>query len=142
MKGDQTSGTGQAPGGAGQIKGQRECWPVHVLKSAGYSLEGLGAAFRHEMAFRMEVAACAVLIPCALLVPAGLLYKALAVAGMLLVLVAELLNSALEWVVDYISHERHPYAKRAKDMGSAAVFVALLNAGLLWGLLLFEWLGK
>ncbi|HSH08764.1 MAG TPA: diacylglycerol kinase [Oceanipulchritudo sp.] len=120
---------------------QRESWPVHFLKSAGYSLEGLGAAWKHEMAFRMEVAALCILAPMALLVPVGLLFKALVLSSMLLVLAVELLNSAMEWAVDYISHDRHPYAKTAKDMGSAAVFVSLINAGLMWGLLIWEWIG-
>jgi diacylglycerol kinase (ATP) len=59
---------------------------------------------------------------------------------MLLVLMVELLNSALEWVVDYISLEKHPYAKRAKDMGSAAVMLSLINAGTFWLLAVLEWL--
>lgn len=124
-----------------QGKEQRESWPVHFYKSAGYSLEGLGAAWKFEMAFRMEVATCCLLAPVALLAPVNLLLKALVLSSMLLVLAVELLNSAMEWVVDYISHERHPYAKTAKDMGSAAVFVSLLNAGLMWGLLIWEWIG-
>ena len=118
-----------------------ENWLVHVFKALGYSLAGLGAALRHEMAFRMEVAAVAVLGVAAALLPVPLLHKALVIGAMLLVLVAELLNSALECAVDYISQERHPYAKRAKDMGSAAVLVALLNAGLMWALALWQWLG-
>ena len=124
-----------------QAKTAGENWLVHFFKAGGYSMAGLGAALKHEMAFRMELAAFVILAPCALLVPADWLLRFLVVSAMLLVLATELMNSAMEWVVDYISHERHPYAKRAKDMGSAAVLVSLLNAGLWWGFLLWEWLG-
>jgi len=118
-----------------------ESWPEHVLKASGYSLAGLAATWKHEMAFRIEVAAFALLVPVVVLLPVALSTKALVMGAMFLVLIVELLNSALEWVVDYISLERHPLAKRAKDMGSAAVMVALLNAGLFWGLALSEWGG-
>ena len=125
----------------GQSKTEGETWLVHIFKASGYSADGFAAAFMNEMAFRMEVVAFIILTPLACLVPAGLLYKALVISAMLMVLFVELLNSAMEWVVDYISHNHHPYAKKAKDMGSAAVTVALVNAGLWWGLLLWEWLG-
>jgi diacylglycerol kinase (ATP) len=91
------------------------------------------------MAFRMEVAAVVLLLPVALLLPVNLVFKALILSSMFLVLVTELLNSAIEWVVDYISKEQHPLAKRAKDMGSAAVLFALVNSGVMWGLALWEW---
>ena len=126
----------------GSSKTEGENWLVHFFKAGGYSLAGLGAALKHEMAFRMETVAFVVLAPLALVIPAGLVFKALVISSMLLVLLTELLNSSMEWVVDYISHERHPYAKRAKDMGSAAVMISLINAGLMWALLIWEWLGK
>ncbi len=113
----------------------------HVFRAAGYSLEGLGAALRHELAFRIEVAAFLLLLPVVFIAPVGLLPKALLIGSMLLVLIVELLNSALEWVIDYISLERHPYAKRVKDMGSSAVLLALLNSGMFWLVALLEWLG-
>ena len=124
-----------------QSKTAGESWPEHVFKATGYSLAGIGATLKHEMAFRIEVAACFVLLPAVLFIPVGLLFKALVVSSMLLVLMVELLNSALEWVVDYISLERHPFAKKAKDMGSGAVMIALINSGLFWGLLIIEWGG-
>jgi len=125
----------------GQSKTEGETWPVHMFRASSYSAAGFGAALKHEMAFRMEVFAFIVLAPLALLVPAGLLFRALVISSMLLVLMVELLNSAMEWAVDYISHDHHPYAKRAKDMGSAAVLLSLLNAGLMWGLLIWQWIG-
>lgn len=127
-------------GGEEQSKTDGENWLIHFFKAFGYSMAGIGATFKLEMAFRMELAAFVILIPAALLLPLGLVFKALVVASMFLVLVTELLNSALEWIVDYISTDHHPYAKRAKDMGSAAVFFALLNAGAMWGFALYNWI--
>lgn len=102
-----------------------------------YSMAGLAAAFRHEDSFRMEVVAAALLIPAALLLPASGTGKALMIAAVLLVLVVELLNSALEAAVDRISLENHLLAKRAKDIGSAAVFTSLVSVPVVWLLVLF-----
>ena len=102
-----------------------------------YSLQGISAAFRHETAFRQEVLLAVILIPTALLLPANGTGKALIMASVLLVLIVELINSAIEAVVDRISPERHPLAKRAKDFGSAAVLLSLINVPLIWTLVLF-----
>jgi diacylglycerol kinase (ATP) len=102
-----------------------------------YSLDGLAAAFRHEDAFRQEVLLAMVLIPLALYAPAPGAGKALMVAAVLLVLVVELLNSGIEAVTDRISLDDHVLAKRAKDMGSAAVMLALINVPVVWLLVLF-----
>jgi len=102
-----------------------------------YSVDGFKAAFRHEDAFRQEVMLAAVLIPVALFLPASGVGKALMAASVLLVLIVELLNSAVEATVDRISLENHQLAKRAKDIGSAAVFVSLVNVPMVWGLVLF-----
>lgn len=102
-----------------------------------YSLHGFATAFRHEEAFRQEVFLAAVLAPVALILPASGLGKALMVAAVLLVLVVELLNSAVETTVDRISLEDHPLAKRAKDYGSTAVFLSLINVPAVWLLVLF-----
>ena len=110
---------------------------VRIWNAFGYSLAGLKAAFTHEDAFRQEVLLAAVLIPAAFFMPASGLGKAMMVASVLLVLIVELLNSAVEAAVDRISLENHRLAKRAKDIGSAAVFLALLNVPLVWGLVLF-----
>ena len=102
-----------------------------------YSLDGLAAAFRHEDAFRQEVLLAAILVPVAFFMPASGTDKALMIASVLLVLVVELLNSAVEAAVDRISLENHLLAKRAKDIGSAAVFLSLVNVPVVWALVLF-----
>jgi len=102
-----------------------------------YSCDGLKAAYRHEQAFRQEAWLAALMIPCACLLPVPLLQRALLIGSVLLVLIVELINSALEAVVDRISHERHELSKRAKDAGSAAVLLALINALVVWGCVLF-----
>jgi diacylglycerol kinase (ATP) len=102
-----------------------------------YSLAGLKAAYQNEDAFRQEFLLAAVLIPLALFLPAGAVGKALMIASVLLVLVVELLNSAVEATVDRISLESHHLAKRAKDIGSAAVLLSLVNLAVVWALVLF-----
>ncbi len=102
-----------------------------------YSMEGLRAAYRHEDAFRQEVLLAIVLIPLALFLPASGLGKALMIASVFLVLIVELLNSAVEATVDRVSLEHHKLAKRAKDIGSAAVMMSLANVVAVWVLVLF-----
>jgi len=102
-----------------------------------YSLDGLAAAFRHEDAFRQEVLLAVILVPAAFFMPASGTGKALMIASVLLVLIVELLNSAVEAAVDRISLENHLLAKRAKDIGSAAVFLSLVNVPVVWLLVLF-----
>jgi diacylglycerol kinase (ATP) len=109
---------------------------VRMWNALFYSLAGLSAAFRHEDAFRMEILLAAILIPAALLLPVSGLGKAVMIAAVLLVLIVELLNSALEAAVDRISLENHLLAKRAKDIGSAAVFISLVNVLVVWVLVL------
>jgi diacylglycerol kinase (ATP) len=100
------------------------------------ALAGLAAAWRHEVAFRLEVLACIFLLPVVFLVARNGVERALLVGSLLLVLIAELLNSSLEATLDRISLEDHPLIGRAKDIGSAAVFMALVNAALVWLLVL------
>ena len=107
-----------------------------VFNAFFYSMAGIAAAFKHEDAFRQEVVLAVILIPLAFFVPVSNIGRALMVGSVLLVLIVELLNSALEATVDRVSIEHHPLAKRAKDIGSAAVFVALLNALIVWGIVL------
>lgn len=102
-----------------------------------YSLAGFKAAYQNEDAFRQETLLAAVLIPLALFLPAGAIGKALMIASVLLVLIVELLNSAVEATVDRISLENHHLAKRAKDIGSAAVLLSLINLAVVWLLVLF-----
>jgi diacylglycerol kinase (ATP) len=101
-----------------------------------YSLEGFAAAYRNEDAFRQEVWLGAALLPVAVLAPVGLVGKALMIGSMFLVLIVELVNSAIEAAVDRISLENHRLAKRAKDIGSAAVMLSLLNLTVVWVLVL------
>ena len=108
-----------------------------VLNAARYSADGLAAAFRHEDAFRQEVILAAILVPIALFLPASGVGKALMIASVLLVLVVELLNSAVEATVDRISLDSHDLAKRAKDLGSAAVMISVINVPVVWLLVLF-----
>jgi len=109
-----------------------------LLNAVRYSLQGLAAAFRHEEAFRLELLFAAVLVPAAFFVPVSGTGRALMIASVLLVLVIELINSALEAAVDRISLENHLLAKRAKDLGSAAVFLSLANAAAVWLLVLSD----
>jgi diacylglycerol kinase (ATP) len=96
------------------------------------ALEGLAAAWRHEIPFRMEVVAFAVLCPLSFVAGETAVERALLVGSLLLVLIVELLNSALEATLDRVSLEEHALIKRAKDIASAAVGLALLNAVVVW----------
>jgi diacylglycerol kinase (ATP) len=109
---------------------------LRILNATRYSLEGVAAAARHETAFRQELLLAAVLVPLGLWLGADGVERALLAGSVLMVLVVELLNSAVEAVVDRASPEHHELAKRAKDYGSAAVMVALAVTGLVWVLLL------
>lgn len=109
-----------------------------VWNALHYSLDGLKAAYRHEDAFRQEAWLALILIPAAFFMPASGTGKALMVGSVLLVLIVELLNSAVEAVVDRVSLERHLLAKRAKDIGSAAVLISLLNVLAVWVLVLLD----
>ncbi len=108
-----------------------------LINAFGYSMDGFKAAYQHEDAFRQEVWLSLVLIPLAFYLEAEALHRILMVGSVLLVMIVELLNSAVEAVVDRVSIERHALAKRAKDIGSAAVLLALINLCVLWGLILF-----
>jgi diacylglycerol kinase (ATP) len=110
---------------------------VRLINAFRYSLDGLSAAYRHEDAFRQEIWLALVLIPAAFFMPASGIGKALMIGSVLLVLVVELLNSAIEAVVDRVSLDHHHLAKRAKDIGSAAVLIALINIAAVWLLVLF-----
>ena len=99
-------------------------------------MAGLTAAWRYEHAFRQELLLALFLITIAILTPTSRVEKVLLIAAVLLVLVVELINSAIEAVVDRVSLESHPLAGRAKDIGSAAVFVSLLNVMVTWTLVL------
>ena len=103
-----------------------------VVNAFHYSLSGLRAAYTCEDAFRQEALLALLLIPLALYLPVGGLGRALMISSVLLVLIIELINSAVEATVDRISLENHRLAKRAKDIGSAAVLFALINVVVVW----------
>ncbi|NOT16770.1 MAG: diacylglycerol kinase [Sulfuriferula sp.] len=111
--------------------------PKRVVNAFFYSVDGLKAALRHEDAFRQEVLLAVLLIPLALYLEPSAVARGMMIGSVLLVLIVELLNSAVEAAVDRISFDHHHLIKRAKDMGSAAVLVALLNVAVVWGLILF-----
>jgi diacylglycerol kinase (ATP) len=112
------------------FRGPRQLW--NALR---WSMKGLYAGWRHEASFRFEICLAIVVIPLGLYLGQGVLEKLALVLPMFLVLSAELLNSAIEAVVDKVSPEFHELAGRAKDMGSAAVFVLLVFMGLSWALI-------
>ena len=107
-----------------------------ILSATRNSIAGFAAAFRHEDAFRQELAMAAVLVPLGLWLGATGIERALLVASVLMVLIVELLNSAVEATVDRISFDDHLLAKRAKDIGSAAVMLALATTAVVWLLVL------
>ena len=107
-----------------------------LVNATRYSLEGFAAAARHEDAFRQELLLAAVLLPLGLWLGANGVERALLAGSVLLVLVVELLNSAIEATVDRVSLEDHRLAKRAKDIGSAAVMLSLVTVALVWLLVL------
>lgn len=109
---------------------------THAWYAMAVALQGLRSAFQHEDAFRQEIFIAAIAIPVALLSSANVTGKAVMIGSILLVLVVELLNSALEAAVDHTSLIQHPLAKRAKDIASAAVFISILNVITMWLLIL------
>lgn len=108
-----------------------------MLAAAAYSFAGLRWAWRKEAAFRQEVLLVLLFVPVGLILGETGVQRALLVGSLLLVLIVELINSAIEAVVDRVSGERHELAGAAKDLGSAAVLVALVNMVVVWGLVLW-----
>jgi len=109
-----------------------------LINAFGYSISGLRAAYRLEDAFRQEILLAAVLMPAALMLPAAATGRALLLASVFLVLIVELLNSAVEAAVDRISLDNHELAKVAKDIGSAAVMLSLVCMTLVWMIVLIN----
>ena len=121
--------------GAGKASGQGI---TRVVRAFGWSLAWLRAAFANEAAFRQEVVVALLMAPLAFWLGQTAVARALLFSSLLLVLLAELLNSAVEAVVDRVGSEQHPLSGRAKDIGSAAVLISLVNAAVVWGFLLCE----
>lgn len=112
--------------------------PGRILKATKWSLQGLHAAWLHESSFRLEVYLSVVLTPVALWLGHTAIERILMIGSCLLVMSAELLNSAIEAVIERYGPEFHELAGRAKDMGSAAVFVLMMNVLLVWGLIVAD----
>ena len=109
-----------------------------LINAFGYSIAGTLAAFKHEDAFRQEVILTAILTPVAIYYGETAIDQALMIGSLLLIIIVELLNSSIEAAVDRISVKHHKLAKRAKDIGSAAVFFSLINEAIIWFLLLVK----
>jgi len=118
------------------LKGRRGL--QRLLAATRYSIDGLRAAWAHEDAFRQELVLAAIMIPTAALLPVTLMEKILLVGVVVLVLIVELLNTAIEVAIDRDSLEINPLGKRAKDYGSAAVMLSLLLAGGTWAAILLS----
>jgi diacylglycerol kinase (ATP) len=110
----------------------------NFFQSVGYALEGFRAALKHEPSFREDLIFVVVLTPLAVILPVNAVSTAVMISSLFLIVIAELLNSAVEWTIDDISLEKRPFAKRAKDMGSAAVFIAYINCIAVWAVILYS----
>jgi diacylglycerol kinase (ATP) len=108
-----------------------------LANALGYSLSGLQFAWHNESAFRQEVILAIVLVPLAFMMPISVTQRVLLVASVILVLVVEVINSAIETIIDRISLDTHPLSQKAKDMGSAAVLLALMNVIMTWAMVLW-----
>jgi len=104
----------------------------HIKNALKYSFAGLKTAWKNELAFRGEAVVAIIMVPLGIWMGRSAVEQALLIASILLILLTELLNSALEAVVDRIGPQRHELSKRAKDMGSAAAFISMVTAALVW----------
>lgn len=111
---------------------------IRIIFAFGYSLQGFRAAYSHEAAFRQELMMLVILVPTAIWLSVKPIHLMAMLGSLLLVLIVELLNSALEAAVDRVGAEVHLLSGQAKDMGSAAVFLSILNVFLMWGLVLYD----
>ncbi|MBT8357085.1 MAG: diacylglycerol kinase [Deltaproteobacteria bacterium] len=110
----------------------------HILNAFVYSFAGLKAAWKNELAFRMETLILLAMMPVGIWLGRSVVEWALLIGSGTLILIVELLNSAVEAVVDRIGPQRRELSKRAKDMGSAAAFLAMLTAAIVWGLIFYK----
>ena len=109
----------------------------NFFASIRYLVDGFLAALKHEPSFREDFLFVILLVPFAVILPVNAVSTAVMIGSLLLIMIVELLNSAIEWTIDYLRPEIHPLAKRIKDMGSAAVFVAYINCIVVWIILLW-----
>ena len=109
----------------------------NFIDSVRYAIDGFFAALKHEPSFREDLLFAILLVPFVVILPVNAVSTALMVSSLFLIIIVELLNSAIEWVIDYLRPERHPLAKRIKDMASAAVFLSYLNCIVIWLIILW-----
>jgi len=114
---------------------QEDFW--HLFRSMRHSLAGFAEAFRHEQSFREDLVFVGLMIPLALILPVNAVSTAIMITSLLFIVVAELLNSAIEWTIEDISPTKRPLAKRVKDMASAAVFLAFVNCLIVWAVIVY-----
>lgn len=110
---------------------------LNFFSTLRYSVDGFFAAVRHEPSFREDLLFAILLTPLAIILPVNAVSTALMIASLVLILIVELLNSAIEWAIDYLRPERHPIARRIKDMASAAVFLSYFNCVVIWVIMLW-----
>lgn len=108
----------------------------NFFHSVRYAVEGFWAALKHEPSFREDLLFVAFLTPLAIILPVNAVSTGLMVFSLFLIVIMELVNSAIEWTIDDISLAKRPFAKRAKDMGSAAVFLCYINCFVVWAVIL------
>jgi diacylglycerol kinase (ATP) len=109
----------------------------NFIASVRYALDGFSAALKHEPSFREDLLFAILLVPFAIYLPVNAVSTALMIASLFLIIIVELLNSAIEWTIDYLRPELHPLAKRIKDMASAAVFLSYVNCVVVWVVILW-----
>lgn len=109
----------------------------NFIASVKFSIDGFVAALKHEPSFREDLLFVVLLVPFAVLLPLNAVSTAVMIASLFLIMIVELLNSAIEWTIDYLRPEIHPLAKRVKDMASAAVFISYVNCVIVWAVLLW-----
>ena len=109
----------------------------NFIASVRYSIDGFWAAVQHEPSFREDLIFALLLVPLAIYLPVNAVSTGLMIASLILILIVELLNSAIEWVIDYLRPEKHPLAKRIKDMACAAVFLSYINCIVVWTIMLW-----
>ena len=120
------------------MRNEKETVLGHIFKAVIYSWDGVKAAWINEMAFRIETIVIALLLPIGIWIGETAVERALLIGSSMLILIIELLNSAVENVVDRIGPEHHILSKQAKDLGSAAAAVGMLTAAIIWGLIVYE----
>jgi diacylglycerol kinase (ATP) len=108
----------------------------NFFSSVRFAIDGFLAAFSHEPSFREDLIFVVILTPLAIILPVNAVSTAVMIGSLFLIIIVELLNSAIEWTIDYISTAQHPMARRAKDMASAAVFLSYLNCIVVWAVII------